>query len=91
MVIVPAVLTTSVVFNLVIVEIVPTRLVVFNLVIVPTPVILRFLPTTSSYVISPVTSKLPATVIPPPTHTSVKVDTPTKVEAEETLTVVMFA
>ena len=48
MVIVPAVLTTSVVFNLVIVEIVPTRLVVFNLVIVPTPVMLRFLPVTSS-------------------------------------------
>ena len=47
-VIVPAVLTTSVVFNLVIVEIVPTRLVVFNLVIVPTPVMLRFLHVTSS-------------------------------------------
>ena len=47
-VIVALVPTKEVVFNLVIVEIVPTRLVVFNLVIVPTPVMLRFLPTTSS-------------------------------------------
>ena len=61
MVIVPAVLTTSVVFNLVIVEIVPTRLVVFNLVIVPTPVMLRFLPFTSSYVMSSRTYKSPPT------------------------------
>ena len=35
------------------------------------PVMLRFLPDTSSYVISPVASRLPPTVIAPDTFTSV--------------------
>ena len=62
MVIVPAVLTTSVVFNLVIV-LTPVLLilVVFNLVIVPTPEMLRFLPVTSSYTTSSRTNKSPPT------------------------------
>ena len=50
-----------VLLSVVIVALVPTKEVVFNLVIVPTPEILRFLPLTSSYVMSSRTNKSPPT------------------------------